>query len=97
MLGLRGHLPAHERLNMNFELAWMHSFGNQTWNRTMAFRQGSDNFDIKGVTLSRDEVVLGVGMEYKFTDNVIASLNYDGSLGDRGQSHGGALTLIITW
>ena len=97
VLGLRASVRAHERLALNLEAGWRHAYGADAPKTDMRFREGGDAFTVKGVTLNRDEALVGLGLELRLTDNVRLTLGYEGALGSRAQSHGGAATLMVTW
>jgi outer membrane autotransporter protein len=96
-LGLRVAAPLRANFTINADLGWQHIHGDTTPESAFAFREGSDKFTIKGASLNRDAVILGLGVGVKVTRNVKIGLRYDGERGNRGQSHGGKATLEMTW
>ncbi|WP_081730568.1 autotransporter outer membrane beta-barrel domain-containing protein [Zestomonas thermotolerans] len=42
-------------------LAWEHAFGDERFDRTMSFADGSQDFRVRGVSMDRDTAVLGFG------------------------------------
>jgi outer membrane autotransporter protein len=96
-VGLRASFQAHERLTLNAEAGWRHTYGGDVPKTDLAFREGSDRFTVKGVTLNRDEALVGLGLGLRLTDNVRLGLDYKGGLGNRAQSHGGSATVEVTW
>jgi autotransporter-associated beta strand protein len=95
--GLRVAVPAHDRVNINAELGWQHTYGQLIPKRDFAFESGSNDFTITGNALSRNAAVVGLGASFKLKDNVSLKINYDGVMSDREQSHGGMATFVITF
>ena len=95
-LGTRFHILAHERVDLNADVAWMHTYGNTTPETVSAF-VGSDNFRVRGTSISRNALVVGVGMEAKLTERLSLNVNYRGVMGDKDRSHGGSVGLALKW
>jgi outer membrane autotransporter protein len=96
LLGLRFDLPVNERFTLAADLGWQHIYSGLKPKLGMSFI-GSDSFNVKGNRLSRDELVIGFGADFKFTRAISLTLNYDGGIGDQGQTHGGNAALVFRW
>jgi outer membrane autotransporter protein len=72
-------------------LAWQHAFGDERMERTMAFRDGSDPFSVKGVNLARDTAVVGIGTQMNISPAAAVSLDYEGKFASGLSDHGASL------
>jgi outer membrane autotransporter protein len=87
----------HERVSFNAEIGWLHIYGQNVPRSDFTFREGSDEFTARGLTMNRDSVVVGLGVGLNISKNVGFSLTYNGEYGGRGQSHGGRAMLEFRW
>jgi outer membrane autotransporter protein len=96
-IGLRSKIKAHERLTVDLDVGWRHLFGKKVPEGLMAFAQGGDPFRVKGVPLSRDEVIAGLGLNLTISENIGLVLDYQGAFGAKSRSHAGGLSLKVSW
>ena len=66
-------------LTPSAKLGWQHAFGDTATGATMWFA-GSNPFLVTGAPIARDALALNLGLAYGFTNNVSASVAYDGVL-----------------
>ncbi|WP_043879055.1 S8 family serine peptidase [Azorhizobium caulinodans] len=66
-------------LTPSAKLGWQHAFGDTATGATMWFA-GSNPFLVTGTPIARDALALNLGLAYGFTNNVSASVAYDGVL-----------------
>ncbi|MDR1873053.1 MAG: autotransporter domain-containing protein [Deltaproteobacteria bacterium] len=96
-VGLRSLIKATDKLAVNLEAGYRHSFGKKYPESLLAFSDGGEPFRVRGVTLSRDEFQVATGLSYAIRDNVNLSLDYQGDFGSKAQSHVGGLSLKVSW
>ena len=56
---------------------------------------GSDAFDVSGVPIARDALLLEAGANWHVTDKVSFDLTYSGQLASKAQEHGFKGTLSV--
>ncbi|MDR2367866.1 MAG: autotransporter outer membrane beta-barrel domain-containing protein, partial [Deltaproteobacteria bacterium] len=96
-VGVRTSFRLGQRVSLSLEPGWRHSFGGVAPVKELGFAQGGDRFRARGPALSRDEAFIGAGLSLGLTDRLRLGLDYNGSLGNRGQSHGGTATMAFNW
>lgn len=72
-------------------LAWQHAFEDERMDRTLAFRDGSDAFAVKGVALARDTAVVGLGTQVDVSPTAAVSLDYEGKFASGLTDHGASV------
>jgi outer membrane autotransporter protein len=96
-LGLRSTLAINDNISFNLEAGWRHVYGRAIPPRNIALNQTGTVFLVERSPLSRDEALIGVGATFNFSDSMSVDLNYQGSMGGKEKSHGGALKLTFMW
>ncbi|MDL2266641.1 autotransporter domain-containing protein [Desulfovibrio sp. OttesenSCG-928-G15] len=96
-LGSRFHVPASDRFAFNLDLNWMHNFGGIAPKNVMRFARGGKQFSIKGTSISRDALGVGLSADVRISENVSVNIGYTGMFGERDQSHGGSATFTLHW
>lgn len=97
LLGLRFDLPLLDVLHLNASVGWEHLYGNLDQSLRLGFHRGGDSFRVKGNSLSRDELSLGLGAALNLSDSLSVKIDYDGGIGKDSETHGGSATLIYRW
>lgn len=77
-------------------LGWRHGFGDIT-PETMFALAGSADFDIAGVPLARDALLMEAGLAAVLRQDVTFGVSYSGQTGDGVEDHGVRGTLAFTW
>ena len=93
-LGLRaqtGYNLGNNAALLRGSLAWQHAFEDERMERTLAFRDGSDAFAVKGVALARDTAVLGLGTQVEVSPTAAVSLDYEGKFASGLTDHGASV------
>jgi outer membrane autotransporter protein len=88
-LGVRGEwelglLPGR----FNGSVAWQHAFGDVTPERVLAFRAGSAGFEINGVPVDRDQLLVEAELAFETGAASRFGVSYIGAIGPETQSHG---------
>lgn len=95
-LGLRAALQTTERLSLDLDLSWRHTYGPLRHKSDFRFRQGgTDHFSIKGAPLDQDALGLGLGLSLQLTDTLSIKAGYDGNYGNRSHSHSGDIKAVL--
>jgi len=93
-LGVRAQ-PPYELGNfgavLRGSLAWEHAFGDERFDRTMSFADGSQDFRVRGVSMDRDTAVLGFGTQVNLSATAALSLDYEGRFASGMRDHGASL------
>lgn len=61
-------------------LGWQHAFGDTDSTATMRFLSGTTPFEIQGVPIAQDTLLVGAGLAYGLSDTVTLQLNYAGQI-----------------
>jgi len=72
-------------------LAWEHAFGDERFDRTMSFADGSQDFRVRSVSMDRDTAVLGFGTQVNLSATAALSLDYEGRFASGMRDHGASL------
>ncbi|MDR1870791.1 MAG: autotransporter domain-containing protein [Deltaproteobacteria bacterium] len=96
-LGLRSKIKVSDRVAINLEAGYRHSFGKKYPENLTAFASGGAPFRVRGVPISRDEFQVATGLSFAINDQVSLALDYQGDFGSQAQSHVGGLTLKVAW
>ena len=62
--------------------AWQHAFDDVTPDAALAFADTGAGFNVAGVPLAQDSVILDAGLDLQLAPNVIAGVAYSGRFGD---------------
>ena len=74
-------------LTPSVTLGWQHAFGDTVSAATMLFQGGSTPFQVTGVPIAEDALLLGAGLAYDISDRASLQVNYTGQLaGDASQN-----------
>lgn len=74
-------------LTPSVTLGWQHAFGDTVSAATMLFQGGSTPFQVTGVPIADDTLLLGAGLAYDISDRASLQVNYTGQLaGDASQN-----------
>ncbi|WP_165814672.1 autotransporter domain-containing protein [Labrenzia sp. 011] len=68
-------------------LAWQHAFGDRDATSIMRFDSGGDPFEITGLPLDSDTVLIQAGIDLDFGQNINLTAGYNGDLGINAQNH----------
>ncbi|KRW61052.1 autotransporter domain-containing protein [Pseudomonas sp. TTU2014-080ASC] len=93
-LGVRaqtGYTLGNNPALLRGSLAWQHAFEDERMDRTLAFRDGSDAFAVKGVALARDTAVVGLGTQVDVSPTAAVSLDYEGKFASGLTDHGASV------
>ncbi|XSG81320.1 MAG: autotransporter domain-containing protein [Methyloligella sp. ZOD6] len=76
-------------------IGWRHAFGDTDPSMLFAFTGGSSAFEVVGVPLSEDALVLEAGLDLAVGSMTTVSVSYSGQMGEDSDDHGvqGDLTL----
>jgi outer membrane autotransporter protein len=96
-VGLRPSFKLGQEVFLNLEAGWRHAFGQVVPASQMRFAAGGAPFRVEGAAIDRDEAFFGAGLSIALNDRSRLRLEYNGSLGNRGQSHGGNLAFSFSW
>lgn len=77
-------------------LGWRHGFGDIT-PETMFTLAGSADFDIAGVPVARDALLMEAGLAARLSESVMLGASYSGQTGDGVEDHGVRGNLTVTW
>lgn len=77
-------------------LGWRHGFGDIS-PQSMFALAGSADFDIAGVPVGRDALLMEAGLKAALSDEVTLAVNYSGQTGDGVEDHGVRGNLTFTW
>jgi outer membrane autotransporter protein len=77
-------------------LGWRHGFGDIS-PQSMFALAGSADFDIAGVPMARDALLMEAGLKAALSDEVTLGVNYSGQTGDGVEDHGVRGNLTVTW
>lgn len=77
-------------------LGWRHGFGDIS-PRSMFALAGSADFDIAGVPMARDALLMEAGLKAALSDAVMIAVSYSGQTGDGVEDHGVKGNLTVTW
>lgn len=72
----------------NVSLAWLHAFGDVDGTAALAFQGAPVPFQVTGVPLARDSALVGAGLDYGLSANVVLSINYTGQFAGSAQQNG---------
>ena len=72
-------------------LAWQHAFDEQNAERTMAFVDGGQAFNVRGIAAERDTAVVGLGALLNTSENSAVSLDYEGRFASGVRDHSASL------
>lgn len=61
-------------------LGWQHAFGDTTPTASMQFLVGSTPFQVQGVPIAQDTLLVGAGLSYALSDLASIQVNYAGQL-----------------
>ncbi|OYW52984.1 MAG: autotransporter outer membrane beta-barrel domain-containing protein, partial [Rhizobiales bacterium 12-68-15] len=61
-------------------LGWQHAFGDTTPTANMQFLAGSTPFQIQGVPIAEDTLLVGAGLSYALSDLATIQVNYSGQI-----------------
>ncbi|MFD1490959.1 autotransporter outer membrane beta-barrel domain-containing protein, partial [Ancylobacter vacuolatus] len=61
-------------------LGWQHAFGDTDSTATMRFLTGTTPFEIQGVPIAEDTLIVGAGLAYGLSDTVTLQVNYAGQI-----------------
>jgi len=90
-LGVRGNwtVTASEAgiLSLNAGIGWRHAFNGGPGKRDLAFNAGGPAFQVSGVPLASDSLVLDAGLDYETANGLTLGVNYTGQLAGNAQSH----------
>jgi fibronectin-binding autotransporter adhesin len=67
-------------------VGWQHAYSDVVPTQTFAFT-GSDAFEVSGVPIARDALVLEAGANWHLTEKTSLDLTYSGQLGSGAQEH----------
>ncbi|MFG1426137.1 autotransporter domain-containing protein [Roseixanthobacter glucoisosaccharinicivorans] len=67
-------------LTPNATLGWQHAFGDTDPTSTMLFQGGASPFQVSGVPIAQDALMLGAGLSYQISNVAALSVNYTGQL-----------------
>ncbi|OYX71880.1 MAG: hypothetical protein B7Y95_12015 [Rhizobiales bacterium 32-66-11] len=67
-------------LTPNATLGWQHAFGDTDPTSTMLFQGGATPFQVSGVPIAEDALMLGAGLSYQLSNVAALSVNYTGQL-----------------
>lgn len=97
-LGVRGSRQAElqdgTRLGLIAGAGWRHAYGDTRPGVRMRFAQG-EGFDIQGVAVARDALLLTLGTTLQSKDTMRLGLAYDGQLAKGARSH--AVRMNASW
>ena len=81
----------------NIEAAWLHAFDDVTPDARLAFATTGIGFDVAGVPLAEDSVILDAGLDFAVTERVSAGFSYTGQFADTVSDNGvkGRLTWLF--
>lgn len=77
-------------------LGWRHGFGDIS-PQSMFALAGSADFDIAGVPMARDALLMEAGIEARLSEDVTLGVNYSGQTGEGVEDHGVRGALAFTW
>ena len=97
LLGMRLVLPAFNRINLEAQAGWRHTYGKLDKVQAFAFAEGGDSFGIKGSKLNRDEAILDLRADYAVRDNIRVGLEANAAAGERGTSLRGGAFIALEW
>lgn len=58
---------------------------------------GSADFEIAGVPIARDALLIEAGLKAQLTDSLALGVSYSGQTGDGVEDHGVRGNLALTW
>ena len=74
-------------LTPSVALGWQHAFGDTVSVASMLFQGGAAPFQVTGVPIAEDTLLLGAGLAYDISDRASLQVNYTGQLaGDASQN-----------
>ncbi|HEX2889395.1 autotransporter domain-containing protein [Vineibacter terrae] len=76
-----------QALTLRGKLGWRHAFGDVTPEAQLAFA-GSNSFEIAGVPIARDSLVVEAGVDFKVGQALTFSVAYSGQIASGAQDHG---------
>ncbi|MGU3496664.1 autotransporter-associated beta strand repeat-containing protein [Xanthobacteraceae bacterium A53D] len=82
-LGLRtatSMVVGGHNLTPSASIGWQHAFGDTTPAATMLFQGGTTPFQVSGVPIAENALLLGAGIGYDFSDVASLQVNYTGQL-----------------
>ncbi len=96
-LGTRLSYRLTERVSVDANAGWRHTYGNVQPRSGLAFAASPtrNSFTIVGSKLARDEFVGGLGVRVDLADRVFLRADYEIEAGSGGQSHQGTLSVGV--
>ncbi|WP_407051591.1 autotransporter-associated beta strand repeat-containing protein [Methyloraptor flagellatus] len=67
-------------LTPSLSVGWQHAFGDTASTADMAFAAGATPFQVRGLPIARDTLVVGAGLSYALSDQATIQVNYAGQL-----------------
>ncbi len=90
LLGVEVRYDIDESFTLVGRAFWSHEFGDNTYD--VDYRIAAANFmpktKYKGEEINRNAAILGIGAQYKFSDDISAFLDYSATVRDDYLSHG---------
>jgi outer membrane autotransporter protein len=77
-LGLRSEAELNSDIVLRSRVAWQHVFGDGMLDRSMTLRAGGVPFEIVGNGLARNSATASVEVSFRASDQIAASIGYDG-------------------
>jgi outer membrane autotransporter protein len=89
-LGVRGETTFSASLpfSVNGLLAWQHAFGDVNPERLLAFRSGGAGFEVGGVPIDRDALLVQAGVGFNVASWASLDISYTGTIGEDAEDHG---------
>jgi outer membrane autotransporter protein len=84
-LGLRAAKTmvwGEKEITPHLSVAWLHAFDEMTPGATLAFATTGIGFDVAGVPLAEDSVLLDAGLDFALSNRVSAGISYAGQYAD---------------
>ncbi len=97
LIGLRIAVPATNRLRLEAQAGWRHTYGKLNPTHTYNFVAGGDKFGIRGGKMNRDEAVFDLRASYRVRDNLRVGLEANAALGGRGSAVRGGAFIALEW
>jgi outer membrane autotransporter protein len=71
-----------KEITPHLSVAWLHAFDEMTPGATLAFATTGIGFDVAGVPLAEDSVLLDAGLDFALSNRVSAGISYAGQYAD---------------